>query len=96
MTDSRSEYIAEAKKNLNLLDAKITELEAKANEKKGEARREFDSKITGIRDSKEQMERRIEELKLASKPAWEDVKQGAEQAWRTLSNAVDNASERFQ
>ena len=96
MTDTQNEYIAKAKENLDLLDAKIVELEAKANEKTGDVRREFKAKISGIRQSKDQAERRLEELRLASKPAWEDVKQGVEQAWSSLSKSIERASERFQ
>ncbi|MGB5326330.1 MAG: hypothetical protein WBN40_13025 [Pseudomonadales bacterium] len=96
MSENKSEYISKAKENLALLDAKIVELEAKANKKTGEVRREFKAKISGLRESKNQAERRLDELRLASKPAWEDVKQGVEQAWHSLSDAVDNATERFQ
>jgi BMFP domain-containing protein YqiC len=35
MTDDRNEYISKAKENLDLLNARIVELEAKANEKIG-------------------------------------------------------------
>jgi BMFP domain-containing protein YqiC len=96
MTDTRSEFISKTKENLDLLNARIVELEAKANEKTGEVRREFKAKISGLRESKAQADRRLEELRLASKPAWEDVKKGVEQAWHSLSDAVDSASSRFQ
>lgn len=96
MTDTRSEYIEKAKENLDLINARISELEAKANEKSGEAQRELRSKLSGIREYKDQAEKRLEDLRVASKPAWEDVKQGAEEAWNSLSDAVESASKRFQ
>lgn len=96
MTDTRSEYIAKAKENLDLINAKLVELEARAEKKSGEVRREFKANLSGIRESRDQAVRRLEELRLASKPAWEDVRLGVEQAWNSLSNAVDNASERFK
>lgn len=96
MTDTRSEFIAKAKEELDLLNAKIVDLEAKANEKSGDLRRELKANITGLRESKEQAERRLEDLRLATKPAWEDVKQGVEQAWQSLAKSVERASERFQ
>lgn len=96
MTDTRSEYISKAKENLDLLNARIVELEAKADRKTGEARRELKAKLSGLRESKDRADRRLDELRRASKPAWEDVKQGVEQAWHSLSDAVDRASERFQ
>ena len=96
MTDTKSEYLAKAKENLNVINAKLVELDALAEKKTGDARRELKEKLSGIRESRDQAVRRLEDLKLASKPAWEDVKQGVEQAWTSLSNAVDNASKRFQ
>jgi hypothetical protein len=96
MTDERGEYIAQAKEKLDLLNAKIIELEAKANEKSGKARREFSAKLTGIRETKDRAERRLQELRLASKPAWEDVKTGLEQAQESVADAIKRASERFQ
>ena len=96
MSDARNEFIAKTKENLDKIDASIVNLEAKANEKKGEVRRELHATLSSIRNSKEQMERRLEELRLASEPAWEDVKRGTEQAWSALSDAVRKAGERFQ
>ena len=96
MTDTRNEYISRAKEKFNLLNARILELEAKANETSGELSRELKSKLSGIRESKDQAERRLDELRLASKPAWEDVKLGVERASNKLSDAVNRASERFQ
>lgn len=96
MTDTRSEYISKAKENLDSIDARIVDLEAKAKKTTGVARREFEAKLSGIRESKDQMKRRIEELRLASKPAWEDLKHGTEKAWNSLSDAIDRAGERLQ
>jgi hypothetical protein len=59
-------------------------------------RRELKATLSRIRQSKEQAEQRLAELRLASKPAWEDLKLGAEQAWHFLSESVDRASERFK
>jgi hypothetical protein len=96
MTDTKNEYITEAKKKLDALDERLIELETRAKSEQGIAQRELRSKLDAIRQSKLRMERRVEEMRLASKPAWEDVKQGAEEAWEALSHAVDKASARFQ
>jgi hypothetical protein len=72
------------------------ELDAKAQKKSGDARRELKARLSGIKETRDQAARRLEDLRLASDPAWEDVKQGVEQAWTSLSDAVENASKRFQ
>ena len=95
MTDTRTEFITKAKENLDQIDAKIVELEAKANQKKGDLRRDLEETLTSIRQRKDEAKLRLEELRLASKPAWNDVKQGVEQAQSALSKALHSATERF-
>lgn len=96
MTEERNEFIAQAQEKLDLLNAKIKGLEAKANEKTGEARRELKIKLNEIRESKDKAEQRLQELRAASQPAWEDLKLGVEQAWKSVANAANSASKRFQ
>ena len=92
---TREEYIAQGKEKLDVLSAKIAELEARANEKTGDARREFKSRLVTLREANREAERRLEEAKLASLEAWEDVKLGADRAWKSLANAVDRAGRRL-
>jgi hypothetical protein len=68
MTDTRSEYISKAKENLELINTRLAELEAKADKKTGDVRREFKAKLSGIKESRDQATRRLEVLRLASKP----------------------------
>lgn len=96
MADVRHEYLSKAKENLDLLSRRIVGLEAKANEKTGELHREFKAALSSICESKDQAERQLDELKLESRSAWVDVEHGVEAARNSLSDAIDNASERFQ
>lgn len=96
MNDAKNEYIEKTKEKLDLLEARLVELESSAKQKKGDVQQELKEKLDAIRASKLKMERRLVDMRLASKPAWEDVKQGAEEAWEKLAYAVDKAAERFQ
>ena len=96
MTDKRKEYMEKTKENLDVLNAKIAELEATASKKTGEARRDLRERLDEIRQSREKAEERLAELRQAAKPAWDDVKHGFEDAWQSLSKAVDRATDRFQ
>jgi TolA-binding protein len=96
MRNERGEYIAQAKEQLDLLNARIVELEAKANEKAGDIRRELKANLRGIRELKNQADGRLERLRLASQPAWEDARRGAEQARKSVADAVEEVKERFQ
>lgn len=96
MTETKHEYIETIKGKLDELDEKIDALEARAGEKKGEVGRDLQSALNSVRDSREKTRHRLEELRAAGEPAWNDVKVGVEQAWKSLSRAVSQASERFQ
>lgn len=96
MTNERGEYIAQAREKLEILNARIVELEAKANEKAGDVRRELKARLSGIRELKGQADGRLERLRLTSQPAWEDAKRSVEQARKSVADAVEKARERFQ
>jgi hypothetical protein len=96
MTDTRIEYLARAKENLELVSARLVELEALADKKSGDAGRELKANLRGIRESRDQAARRLDDLRLASQPAWEDGKEIIERDQASLSYAVDNASKKFQ
>ncbi len=92
----REDYIERAKEKLDLLNADLAKLEARANSATGAVKREIRSELDDIRKSKEDAETRLQELRSASDSAWEDLKAGAEQAWRSLSRSVEIASARFK
>lgn len=91
----REDYIAEVKEKLDVLNARIAELEARANEKAGEARREFKARLSTLREANREAERKLEEARLASKEAWYEVRLGAEHAWKSLASAVERARHRL-
>ncbi|MDX1405749.1 MAG: hypothetical protein R3192_14480 [Woeseiaceae bacterium] len=96
MTQERTEFISKTKEKLDVLDAKIVEIEAKANRMSGQAQRELQDTIERLREAKKQADDRLRELRQAAKPAWQDMRQGVEQAWQTLSESVKSAGERLQ
>lgn len=96
MTDKRNEYMEKTQENLDVLNAKIAELEAIAKKKTGETRRDLSDRLDEIRKARQQAEQRLDELRQAAKPAWDDVKHGFEDAWHSVSKAVDSATDRFQ
>ena len=96
MTDNRNEFIERTKEKLDVLDARIEMIEAKANEKQGEARRELEDKLQEFRDAKSDLSDRLTELKNSGGDAWDEVKDGIEQSWNTLSASLERATARLQ
>ncbi len=58
-------------------------------------RRELKAELNAIHESRAEAKCRLAVLRLANKLAWEDVKQGVEQAWHSLSDAIDSATKRL-
>lgn len=96
MTDSKNAYLSDARYRLELISARIVALGAKADEKRGNEREELKATLNDLRASKDRAERQLQELRLASQPAWDRAKQGVEHACDSLIDAVKTARERFQ
>jgi hypothetical protein len=95
MTDGRNDYIETVEKKLEQVDVKIARLHAIADQKTGDANREIRAKLGTIRDARQRTNRQLEELRLASNPAWDDARLGVEHAWKSLSDSVNRTSERY-
>ena len=92
----RDEYIEAAKEKLDGLNAELARLEARANAASGEFKREINSELDELRQAKDRADAKLDELRAAGDAAWRDVKVGAELAWRSLAESIENASHRFK
>jgi len=96
MTDERNEFMSRARENLDVINANMAEVEARISRTSGEARREFKKGLEKMRHAKNEAERKLEDVRLAAQPAWQDLKQGAEEARKAFADAVERAGERLQ
>ncbi|MCR9262438.1 MAG: hypothetical protein NXH95_22215 [Pseudomonadaceae bacterium] len=93
---SREDYIEKAKNQLDALNNKLDKLEAKAERASGELKNEIHQELNDLRASRTQVEGKLHELRSAGDAAWDDVKIGLEMAWKSLSESVDSAAQRFK
>jgi len=96
MTQQREQYIEKAKSKLDMLDAELRKLEARARDAKSDIKIEVNKEIDDIKASKKAADDKLRELRSASDEAWEDLKSGAESAWRSLSSSIESATQRFE
>ena len=61
-----------------------------------DAKKIFEEKREALRQLRSDMKTKIIELEVASENAWDDVKDGAEDAWKSLSTAFDKATSHFK
>jgi F0F1-type ATP synthase membrane subunit b/b' len=67
----RDDYIAKTKLQLDELDAKMDQLEAKATEAKEDARVKYKEEMAKLRQQSKLAKAKIEELKVAGEDKWE-------------------------
>ena len=92
---TRNEFIRDMKAQLDKADTQLSKLEESAKAAGEEARRNLDSEIRSLREKRDALQTRLEEVKAAGDSAWEELKVGAESAWQAFSAAVDRASDRL-
>lgn len=92
---TRKEYIEKVSIKLKNLDTELTRLETRAGEAAGDLKREIEGEIKEIKQSKSALEGNVNELRSAGDDAWEDIKAGAELAWQSISQSVQNARQRL-
>jgi hypothetical protein len=71
-------------------------LEAAAQHESAEVIKKYEEKRDALKQLRDDMKTRIKDLEAASGSAWEDVKDGAEEAWKALATAFDKATSHFK
>jgi FtsZ-binding cell division protein ZapB len=77
-------------------NAEIDKLEAKGNQAAGDAKLAYQKQIEELKAKRSKAEQKTSELRQASGDAWEDLKDGVEEAWNSLGEAVKSAAGRIQ
>ena len=93
---SRDEYIEKAKSQLDALNNKLDKLEKKADQASGDTKAEIRRELDELQATRTKAQAKLRELRAASDGAWEDVKIGLEMAWKSFSQSIDSAAERFK
>jgi len=96
MTEKRDAYVEKLKIKLDEWNARIDLLQAKADQVKPDLKAEYQKQIQNMKEKRSRAEEKLDELRQASKGAWEDMKIGAERAWDELAEAVKAATSRYR
>lgn len=71
-------------------------LEAKAQHESTDVMKKFEQKREALQQLRTAMKQKIADLDVASENAWDDVKDGAEDAWKALTKAFEKATSHFK
>ena len=99
MTINKDEFLAKLKEQYDELNYRWnierSRYEAKAQHATADVKKKYEEELEELQTMRKQMKEKIVELDVASDNAWEDVKEGAEDAWKSLSEAFKKAADRF-
>jgi chromosome segregation ATPase len=93
---TKASYVAETRAKLEEWSAAIDELEARARQKKAEAKQQFEQRIAELKQKREEARQRLKELETAPEDAWESFKEGFERLWDFAKRTVTDSTQAFK
>lgn len=90
----KDEYQHKIKAQLSEWDAKVER--SKAERKSDAADRELDKDEEEYRAKRQDMDRKLDDLRNSSEDKWEDMKTGVEKAWLDAKNAFNKLGNRIK
>lgn len=92
---SRQEWIDRVKAQLDLCNAEIARIEAKAKIARVDARAKVDDYLDRLRENREEATAKLHQLQTESGEALGEVSKGFETAWSDLAEAFKRARTKF-
>jgi len=86
----------EMEARLEEISAEIRKLKAEADKAGAEGRAKMYEEIRRLEQQEDEARAHVKKLREAGSAAVEDMVKGAEQAWKSLADAVDQARKRFK
>jgi len=100
MTAKKDEYLEQMKKQYDELNYRWSrerdKFEADLQHESADVRKEYEAKREEYRKLRDELQEKIVDLEVAGDNAWEDIKDGAENAWKQMSKAFDKAAAHFK
>jgi hypothetical protein len=92
--ENRRKYIDIMVARLKELESEIRELEVIADKAVAEVKADYRKQINGLFLKKEELKKKVTQIKEATGNAWEDIKAGAELSWEVLNDSVKPAKQK--
>lgn len=95
-TGLKEAYLANREAEFKEWDAKILQLEAKAEQAQAQVKIQYYQQLESLRAKQITVREKLHELKESSGAAWESVKIGLENAWHDLKGGLATAAAKFK
>ncbi len=92
----RRAFIERMKDRLDEVDVRIDRLEKKVDEAKDEARKEYRARIAEMREQRQKIRKRMDEMADAGEQRWAQLKGQVEETWKALENSFKYFKSQFR
>jgi 1,2-phenylacetyl-CoA epoxidase catalytic subunit len=92
----REEFKKKAMQSLNEIFARIDELDAKKDKVKANVKAEYEEKLSRLKTQKANLQQKYEKLTDASEEKWEEVKDGFNNATKSLNEGFSELLSLFK
>jgi hypothetical protein len=93
---NRNEYVENLKTHLDQWNSDITKWEAKAKLAKTDMRIDYEMQLESMRKQRDAAMEKLDSIQKTAGDAWQDLAQGADEAWLKMREAFEKASSHFQ
>ena len=70
-------------------------LEAKAQHATVEVKKKYEKQLKTLQEKREKMGQKLNQIDTSSEGAWKDIKEGVDNAWQSLNEAIKKARSHF-
>jgi DNA repair exonuclease SbcCD ATPase subunit len=93
---TKDKMLEKAEGRLKQIDAEIDRMLAQAAATEAEARLAMEREIAAVEEKRTAFRNKVSELKAATDDASDDLREGFERAWASLSDALGRTAVRFR
>ncbi len=93
---NRNEYVENLKTHLDQWNNDIANWEAKAKLAKTDLRIDYEMQLESMRKQRDAAMEKLDAIQKTAGDAWQDLAQGADEAWVKMREAFEKASSHFQ
>jgi len=93
--DTRDAFVAKLQAQLDEWNADLDKLEARARKAQADQTITDNEHVTALRQHRDDAQQRLAQMQQATGDAWEDMRQGMEEAWAHIAKAFTNARARL-
>ena len=92
---NRDEYVQKLKTQLDAWNAETAKWETKAKSAQDEAKAEYERYLAQFHQRRDEGMEKMKEIQAASTEAWSEMMRGADDAWKRMHDAFNQAKSKF-